>query len=93
METNFHIKVDSFVLHEAEEYASSINKPLSEIVSDFLVAISIKKNRNDISSKVNSYEELVSALEESRQAIKNGRIVNENVVRKRIKECAGLSDV
>ena len=89
METMLHIPVDSAVLTNAEKYAKSINKSLSEIVSDFLISIHHVNPKNTI----NTYDDLVSALEESKQAIKEGRVVPEDIVRKKIRRYAGLDDV
>ena len=93
METILQIKVEENVLHSAENYAKLNNKSLPDMVNDFLLSISAEQNQAKNRSEVNTYKELVSALEEGDRAIREGRVVPVEKVREKIRKYAGINDV
>ena len=74
METTLQIKIDESVLHDAEIYAKKINKSIHDILSDYLLHISKSSIQNETINEVNTYQELVEALDAGMDDITNGRI-------------------
>ena len=72
METVVQIKVDEAILHDVENFAQKMNISISDLVGDYLLHISKYSSNNKINA-VNSYQELVEALEAGVEDIKQGR--------------------
>ena len=74
METTLQIKIDESVLHNAENYAKKNNKSIHELLSNYLLHISKHSTQNETINEVNTYQELVEALDAGMDDIINGRI-------------------
>ena len=86
METMLQVSVDSNILMRAQKIAMEIDKTVPELINEYLLSITKKKQSNVI----NSYEELLAALEEGQRAFEEGRVVSEEVGMARIKQLAGI---
>ena len=63
---------------------------VSSVIDPVIIPQKLGKKRP---GDVNSYEELVSAIEAGLDSIKNGRVVNEEIMMKKIKRYAGIDDI
>ena len=72
MQTILQIKVDETVLHGAETYAKEKNLSISELVGDYLLSISQSASDKKV-NEINSYHDLLEALDTGMDDIKNGR--------------------
>ena len=88
METILQISVDNNVLMRAQEIAMGVDKTVPELLNDYLLSIT-KKRTNE----VNSYEELVAALEEGQKAIDEGRFISFDEWKKHVNKRYGVDFV
>ena len=81
METILRIKVDEAVLDGAESYAQKMNITISDLISDYLLHISKSSINGSKINEVNSYQELVDALDAGMNDINNGRTYSHEVIK------------
>ena len=90
METTIEINVDEVSFRNAEIFAKTQNKTISDLVTDYIQSLPNQKIVTKRSNEVSSYEDLVEKLDEAMDDYKNGRIVSEEVMMNKLRQFAKM---
>ena len=93
MERIIEIHVDEDVYLEAENAASYVNSTVSELCSFYVLQLAKANSSPKKPKSINSKKELYAALEEAEECFRQGRVVSEEVMMKKLRQYAGIDDV